>query len=306
MMIEADVAARCSDSAALNDWHPVSLVGDMQPSRVVTTVLLGRPIALLRGPGGAFCCWDNSARAWSNGQNLAAPPETARFATTVNLAHLWVCLGEPRRRLFQVPESDEPDRVFVTGGKIGLKASPLRVIENFLDMGHFPYVHTGVLGAEPLTEVRDYSAEITADNEVLVTGCGFYQPKASLVAERGFEVEYTYRVPRPYCAILYKTAAKQPSRRDVLALFLQPIGEEACIAHPWRALLDMDPADPGVRSFQQQIFGQDRPILENQLPKRLPLDPRAERHVRSDAASAVFRRWLRGNGVCYGAIPAVE
>ena len=26
----------------------------------------------------------------------------------------------------------------------------------------------------------------------------------------------------------------------------------------------------------QLIFSQDKPILENQLPKRLPLDPRAE------------------------------
>jgi hypothetical protein len=36
---------------------------------------------------------------------------------------------------------------------------PLRIVENFLDMSHFPYVHTGVLGEEPVTEVTDYRSE---------------------------------------------------------------------------------------------------------------------------------------------------
>ena len=38
-----------------------------------------------------------------------------------------------------------------------------------------------------------------------------------------------------------------------------------------------------LRWFQQLIFGQDKPILENQIPKRLPLDPRAEIPARCDA-----------------------
>ena len=34
-------------------------------------------------------------------------------------------------------------------------------MENFLDMAHFPYVHSGYLGIEPHTEVRDYDVDIT-------------------------------------------------------------------------------------------------------------------------------------------------
>ena len=49
---------------------------------------------------------------------------------------------------------------------------------------------------------------------------------------------------------------------------------------------------------------QDKPILENQFPKRLPLDPRAEIPARSDASSLAYRRWLTAQGVTYGAIPA--
>jgi phenylpropionate dioxygenase-like ring-hydroxylating dioxygenase large terminal subunit len=61
--------------------------------------------------------------------------------------------------------------------------------------------------------------------------------------------------------------------------------------------------EPGVRRFAQLIFSQDKPILENQLPKRLPLNPHAEIPVRADATSAAYRRWLRDSGIRFGAIP---
>ena len=59
-----------------------------------------------------------------------------------------------------------------------------------------------------------------------------------------------------------------------------------------------------MSGFQQTIFGQDKPILENQVPKRLPLDPRAEMPVRADKSSITYRRWLAAKGVTYGTIPA--
>jgi phenylpropionate dioxygenase-like ring-hydroxylating dioxygenase large terminal subunit len=58
----------------------------------------------------------------------------------------------------------------------------------------------------------------------------------------------------------------------------------------------------GSRAFQLTIFGQDKPIIENQTPKRLPLHPRAEMPVRSDAASLAYRRWLREKNVTYGTV----
>lgn len=278
------------DEAAMHEWFPVGLAADLLPNQRKRTGLLGHHLEL----------WCDSA-----GQSHAcdAADPTTRYMTTTGFDYLWVCLGTPRRGLFGIAEAHEADRVITMGGSFGVRASALRMVENFLDMGHFPYVHTGLLGAEPVTEVRDYKAEITAEDEVLVTGCGFYQPQASTTARDGAVVEYTYRIARPTCALLYKTAATQPARRDVLSLFLQPVSEEESIAHFWRAQLDVDPHNAATRSFQQQIFAQDRPILENQLPKRLPLNPRDERHVRSDGASTVYRRWLHKSGFTYGAIP---
>ena len=57
-----------------------------------------------------------------------------------------------------------------------------------------------------------------------------------------------------------------------------------------------------MRHFQQLIFGQDKSILENQLPKRLPLDPRVETPIRADKSSIVYRRHLTDLGLRYGVI----
>ena len=117
-------------------------------------------------------------------------------------------------------------------------------------------------------------------------------------------IDYEYRVCRPYTACLYKINPIEPARKDFIALLLQPVSEERCVAHPCLAYLPHDLDAESLRSFQQLIFGQDRPILENQVPRRLPLDPRAEIPARSDATSLAYRRWLTAQGVTYGAIPA--
>ena len=52
----------------------------------------------------------------------------------------------------------------------------------------------------------------------------------------------------------------------------------------------------------QVIFMQDKPILENQIPKKLPLAPRAETPIKSDKVSIVYRRWLNEKAIKYGAI----
>ena len=58
--------------------------------------------------------------------------------------------------------------------------------------------------------------------------------------------------------------------------------------------------------FQQMIFGQDKPILENQFPKKLPLDPLDEISIRADRVAVAYRKWLASGGVRYGVISGIE
>jgi phenylpropionate dioxygenase-like ring-hydroxylating dioxygenase large terminal subunit len=240
----------------------------------------------------------------TSGAEIVRADTGAQVCSAERYGFVWACLGTPERDIVDIPESKEADRHLVSGGSIAVKVSGLRTVENFLDMGHFPFVHTGYLGEEPHTEVAPYTVEITDKDEVLATDCKFYQPLASPTATEGFVVDYVYKVVRPYTVALYKSNPVRKERLDVITLFVQPVDEDNCVAHSYLCYLKDGTDAASIRSYMQLIFAQDKPILENQVPRRLPLDPRAETPIRADAVSVSYRRWLRDRAVTYGAIPA--
>jgi phenylpropionate dioxygenase-like ring-hydroxylating dioxygenase large terminal subunit len=115
-------------------------------------------------------------------------------------------------------------------------------------------------------------------------------------------VQYRYRVMQPMSAILYKTAFPRPGEMDAIGLFVQPHDEEHITAYCLLAYFDDTSSDTDLLAFQHTIFGQDKPILENQRPKRMPLQPGTEVPTRCDATSVAYRRWLTRRGTSYGAI----
>jgi phenylpropionate dioxygenase-like ring-hydroxylating dioxygenase large terminal subunit len=295
---------RCSDPVILNLWHVIGDIEDMRPNTVYRTVLLEEPVSFAIDAAGTPFAW-RSPPSDKSGGAFDATQVTDKLPAKSVYGCLWTCLGEPSTDIFPIPEYFEPKRRNVSAGTIGVNVSAPRAIENFLDMGHFPYVHTDILGAEPHTEVKEYDVEISADrDEIIATRCRFFQPQASVASTEGGDIEYVYRVPHPYCSVLYKTSHVDETRLDVIAIFAQPVDQEHMRAHMMLCLIDDDNSDAAMRKFQQLIFGQDKLILENQVPKRLPLDPRAETPIRADKSSVAYRRWLSKKRVAYGVIPA--
>ena len=274
------------DPVARDLWYAIVATDELTPGTRLDTRLLGEPISVFADREGLYSAATAAERTL---------PVTERYG------YLWASLGDPRP-LFDIPEVDEPDRRTLNAGTLQVATSAPRCVENFLDMGHFPYVHTDLLGAEPHTEVRDYQVTTNADGEIWATECVFYQPKAAANATEGQLTEYTYRVPHPSVSILYKSCAEDPSRNDVIALFVQPVDAETSRAHNFLCMVDSVNTASGMRHFQQLIFGQDKSILENQLPKRLPLDPRAETPIRADKSSIAYRRHLTELGLRYAVI----
>lgn len=283
------IEATCRDSVLVDDWHVVADASALPASVPFATRLLGVALSVIATDAGPVVLRMDTGR---------------KVSSRIRYGFVWACLGTAAREIVDVPEAAEDDRYLVTGGSIAVKVSGLRAVENFLDMGHFPFVHTGWLGEEPHTEVAPYAVSITEEDEVLATECRFYQPIASPTASGGMMVDYVYKVIRPYTVALYKSNPVDTDRLDVIVLFVQPVDEENCVAHPFLCYLRHDITEASIRWFMQLIFAQDKPILENQLPKRLPLDPRAETPIRADAVSVYYRRWLRERAVTYGAIPA--
>jgi phenylpropionate dioxygenase-like ring-hydroxylating dioxygenase large terminal subunit len=273
------------ETATLNQWFPIHTLSDL-PTAGYRDRLLGRDI--LVSCDGVF--------EVGTGRPLKLLKQ---------YRYLWASLGAPEPGLFALPEALEDDRRVVECGAVLVNASGLRIVENFLDMAHFPFVHTNILGAEPQTEVRPYKTEIRRDvDEVWATDCFFYQPQAAKSATQGITTEYQYRVTSPFSVLLYKTCPLSPNRWDVICLFVQPLDPGVCRAHPIMFLIDEESPTAELVHFQQLIFLQDRIILENQRPILLPLDPGKEIPTRADASSVAYRRWLKEKSVRYGASTA--
>lgn len=98
-----------------------------------------------------------------------------------------------------------------------MHVSAPRAVENFLDLGHFPDVHAGILGRVPRTDVADCRVEVDPEtNELWALDCEFCQPQAAAVSTDGQMSQYTYRVPHPYCVMLDKSCPTGESGSDVV------------------------------------------------------------------------------------------
>ena len=186
----------------------------------------------------------------------------------------------------------------VVCGPYDVATSAPRLVENFLDTSHFAFVHEGFLGDRAHTAVPPYSVERTADGRPLIEHYRAWQPRATATSADGDWVDYRYEVLAPYAALLQKQpGAGAPG--DAYALFTSPLDEETTRVWFVQCSDDAVSSDDALRGFQERIFAQDRPVLESQRPRRLPLSG-DERHVAADRLCVAYRRWLQNESVRYG------
>lgn len=330
-----------TDPLLLNDWHAVAKASDLAAGSKVGVQLLSQDVVIWRGKDSALHAWKDqcphrgsklSLGEVRDGEALVCPyhgwrfdgagqcvlmpahpdkPPSSRARATVygvteKYGLVWVSLGGTSRSVPPFHGIDENYRL-VIAGPYDVETSGPRAIENFLDLAHFPFVHAGWLGEEPFTSIDGYSVDVV-DDEILVTNASAYQPRANVASAEGVKVGYSYRVLRPLAAMLTKEPgdrAQKPS--DVILLAVQPKTETSIRA--WFVLAmnyGFDQPESYFRTFQDSIFLQDKPVLESQRPKLLPLDPTAELHQPADKTSNTYRRWLREKGLRYGVIlPAI-
>lgn len=328
------------DPVLFNDWHPVALAAAVPEGAVVQSALLGRELALWRSRDGRMHAWEDRCphrgTRFSAGRVRDDQLECAyhgwRFAPDGRCTHvpalpdlkpsasvgarsflaaeryglIWACLGTPSADVLPFPEHGDARLNKVICGPYEVGTSGPRIVENFLDMAHFPFVHAGILGAPERTEVRDYKVEPWDDGAggrgILASACFFWQPQTNSLAHGGSEVEYSYRVVRPLTAILTKVPQEQQGFREAISLHVQPLSQESSRVWIILALTNFIQGEAELQAFQDRIFLQDKPILENQVPKRLPLAGDAELSMVCDRMSLAYRKLLRERGMTYGVL----
>ena len=269
------------------------------------------------GPGGQ-CRLVPAQPEWT------PPASHAARAHEVKVAHglLWVRLEPPPTTgsgpqtldgVLRDPPPFEP--ASRTGwrtllcGPYAVSTSAPRLVENFLDMSHFGFVHKGWLG-DPLQAQVNVGQVDESASGVYARHCEAWQPRAYAGADHGQHVAYRYAVEAPFSAVLQKDATAPDGPSNAIALFINPTEPEACVAWFVMATHNDPSTDDELRSFQDAVFAQDRPVVESQTPLRLPLLPAAkdrlkgqttgEVHGPADRLSAAYRRYLARLGVRFG------
>jgi phenylpropionate dioxygenase-like ring-hydroxylating dioxygenase large terminal subunit len=223
---------------------------------------------------------------------------------------VWVRLQRPADALLPTPLHDVP--AFAPWDEAGWRrllcgpyevaASAPRLVENFLDLSHFGFVHEGWLGARTHAEVDTGRVDERAEG-VVAESCRAWQPRAYASAEGGAWIAYRYEVPHPYAAILRKDAAEGDPISNAIALFIKPEDDERCVAWFATATRGDESDDAQLRAFQDAVFAQDQPIVESQWPRRLPIGREhrvREVHGPADRMSSAYRRYLARLGITLG------
>lgn len=321
-------------------WHPVALAGAVADAPLAVQ-LLDESLVLWRDAAGAVQAWTDRCPhrgaqlslgrvvPCEGGQVLECPYHGWRFAAGGRSVHVpalpnfvppathraivhaareayglvWVRL-EGESSAFPAFAAEHDTRLRkLNCGPYEVETSAPRLVENFLDMAHFGFVHEGWLGARHMTAIADYRVEATPEG-LLATGCKAWQPQSTINSTAPALVEYRYEVTAPYAAVLTKVPEAASvgieDYQESIALFICPVSAER--SRVWFRLATADFArdDAQLRAFQDTIFLQDKPVLESQRPRSLPLDLGAELHTAADKASSFYRRFLRERGITVG------
>ncbi len=318
-----------NDPVLIHDWYPVATVKQLDQKPVLGVRLLGESVVVWRAAGQLMAWQDLCIHRGTklslgkvNGETLAcpyhgwtynqaghcvhipahrdqAPPTKAKvkpYKAQERYGLVWVSLGEPAQDIPGFPEWDNSAYRKILCGPYQMEAAGPRIVENFLDVGHFPFVHEGILGDQAHPEIEDYNAEITPEG-VLAQGVRIYQPDPYGTGV-GDTVAYTYQTFRPLVAYLRKES-DGPSFS--ILLMITPHEQVQSSMWMWMAMnYGHEIPEQELVAWQDSIAVQDIPIVESQRPELLPLDLQAELHLRSDRTAIAYRTWLNQLGLTYG------
>ena len=132
------------DPVTLNLWYPIVAIGDAKPGIVGATRLLEQAISFALDSAGKAAAW-KSRPELRVGDTVDVAAVADPLPVIMAYGYLWTSLGSPAADIFPIPQYAEPDRRNIAAASIGVNVSAPRAIENFLDMGHFPYVHLSLI-----------------------------------------------------------------------------------------------------------------------------------------------------------------
>jgi phenylpropionate dioxygenase-like ring-hydroxylating dioxygenase large terminal subunit len=320
------------DPVLLDDWHVVARSDDVVEGGVTGARLLDEDLVVWRRAGQVMVwrdlCIHRGTRlslgqvkdaglmcpyhGWVYDQTGACvqipsrpdqkPPARAcarTYRATERYGLIWASLGNPDRDVPLFEEWDDPSYRHVLGGPYTVRASAPRLIENFLDVTHLPFVHEGILGSADQPEVGDYEVDLGPDG-ITARDIHTWTPDPDGSGEATMAT-WLYRVLRPLTAYIDLSGAQGGPGHYAMFFTVTPAREDESVGWMWNSMnYNHDLSDDEFAAYIDKIVHQDIPIVESQRPELLPLDLQEELHVRPDRTAIAYRRWLGELGLSFG------
>ena len=325
----SETSILCDHPAVRDSWHAVATT-DQVDGAAYAVRLLGTTVVLYRSAAGAVVAapdrcphreaplsagtvddgrlscpyhgWQfgdggRCTRVPSAGEGVPPPPRAhlQTYAVEERYGLVWLCLGTPRTTIPVIPHDDDPTFRRINTPVDVWPVSATRMTDNFLDISHFPYVHTGTFGIAQdthvakidLTELDNgwygYRYEVRARNESLANAAS--GQTADIVERRmstGFHLPFTVRSTIEYATGL----------QHILLLVSTPIDDVTSYFTfvVWRNDDFSVPAEE-IIAFDLAIGAEDKRML-SRIDGVLPLDQTTLVNVQADKCSVEWRRRL--------------
>ena len=319
---------RLVDAAALNDhWYAVARTADARQGPIAVTLLGERYVMWLAADGtpaaapdrcphreaplshghvddGCLVCpyhgWTYDpdgvcVRVPSAAPGVPPPPKARLRSVEVvdRYGLLWLTPGTPAGAVPVIAEDDDPTFRRINTPVEVWRTAATRMVDNFLDISHFPWVHTGTFGRAqdtlvPKLELEDlddcfhgYRYEVDVNNPA--SGAVTSRSAAAVLHRQmttGFHLPFTVR----------STIRYESGLNHVLLLCSTPIDDETSLFTfvVWRDDDFATPADE-IIAFDLAIGAEDKAMLER-LDGPLPLGATDLVSVQADKASVEWRR----------------
>ncbi|MEX0846780.1 MAG: aromatic ring-hydroxylating dioxygenase subunit alpha [Ilumatobacteraceae bacterium] len=320
----------CDNPAMRNAWYAVARSIDVA-SGPVEVMLLGTKVVVYRDADGALVaapdrcphreaplskgsmrdgCLVCPYHGWAFGEggrcvdvpssaDHVPPPPRAHlgtFACAERYGLVWLCLGTPSGELPVIEQEDDPSFRRINTPVEVWRTSATRMVDNFLDITHFPFVHTGTFGKGQETRVPKvdlgeldhgwygYAYAVQANNDT--AGGSLASGQTGAVVERsmssGFHLPLDVR----------STIRYESGLEHILLLLSTPVDDVTSYFTfvVWRND-DFAVSVEEIIRFDLAIGAEDKRMLE-MLPGVLPLDQTTLVSVQADKCSVEWRRRL--------------
>ncbi|MEA2364512.1 MAG: hypothetical protein QOI32_24 [Thermoleophilaceae bacterium] len=311
-------------------WHPVGNESDLADDAPMRTMLLGEPLVVFRSGedvvaardlclhrgarlsggrvrDGRIICPYHGFEYDGTGQCVLIPSQPRddqhiparlrliQYQAKVRYGLIWVALDEPAEPMPDFPEWDHPDwRAFRSFDRIW-EVSAARVVENVLDISHFPFVHAETIGDPNRPELPPFEVRPT-DNGIEYDYEWEYPDEGS--SHLGSKVRYHYVLTFPFTARLTTYGEDGES---ILWVAVHPMADDETRLFVHYAV-NHSPEKPESTwsDFSARVFDEDKPVVESQRPEAMPVDLTQEVHLRAaDAPGIAYRKMLADLGLHY-------